>query len=88
MLKFMVCNGFGCQLNNRWLLTTRIIAKGEEELDDGSISPSRRVAPYFGESSLTYEYNSLSGSLILGTKSHSQMAVTEQIELYALDAEV
>ena len=81
------------QLNNRWLLTTRMnLQKGEEELDDGSISPSRHVAPYFGESSLTYEYNSLSGSLIhrfQGTKSHSQMAVTERekIELYALDAE-
>ena len=81
------------QLNNRWLLTTRMnLQKGEEELDDGSISPSRHVAPYFGESSLTYEYNSWSGSLIhrfQGTKSHSQMAVTERekIELYALDAE-
>jgi hemoglobin/transferrin/lactoferrin receptor protein len=81
------------QLNNRWLLTTRMnLQKGEEELDDGSISPSRHVAPYFGESSLTYEYNSWSGSLIhrfQGTKSHSQMAVTERekTELYALDAE-
>lgn len=81
------------QLNNRWLLTTRMnLQKGEEELDDGSISPSRHVAPYFGESSLTYEHNSWSGSLIhrfQGTKSHSQMAVTERekIELYALDAE-
>ena len=53
------------RLNNRWLLTTRMnLQKGEEELDDGSISPSRHVAPYFGESSLTYEYNSWSGSLI------------------------
>ena len=52
MLKFMVCSleFVDAQLNNRWLLTTRMnLQKGEEELDDGSISPSRHVAPYFGE---------------------------------------
>lgn len=81
------------QLSSRWLLTNRInLQKGEEELDNGSSSPSRHAAPYFGENSLSYEYNSWSGSLIhrfQGTKAHSQMAVTERAktELYALDAE-
>ena len=33
--------------------------KGEEELDDGSRSPSRHVAPMFGVTRLTYHYNKL-----------------------------
>ena len=81
------------QLGSRWILTTRMnLQKGEEELDNGAISPSRHAAPYFGESSLSYEHNSWSGTLIhrfQGTKLHSQMAITERgkTELYALNAE-
>ena len=52
------------QLGSRWILTTRMnLQKGEEELDNGAISPSRHAAPYFGESSLNYEHNSWSSDI-------------------------
>jgi hemoglobin/transferrin/lactoferrin receptor protein len=79
------------QIGSRWILTTRMnLQKGEEELDNGDISPSRHAAPFFGESSLSYAHNSWSGSLVYrfqGTKSHSQMAITERekTDLYALN---
>ncbi|MEX2478762.1 MAG: TonB-dependent receptor [Gracilimonas sp.] len=64
--------------------------KGEEELDDGSTSPSRHAAPWFGVTRLMYEKESLNlelNSYYQGAKSHSQLAVSEQgkTEIYALD---
>ena len=79
------------QLGTRWILNTRInLQKGEEELENGSLSPSRHAVPFFGENSLSYEHNSWSVSVIhrfQGEKAHSQMAVTERgkTEIYALD---
>ena len=81
------------QLSTRWILNTRInLQKGEEELDNGSFSPSRHVAPLFGENSLSYEYDRWSVSLVhrfQGAMAFDQMAVTERgkKEIYALDTQ-
>lgn len=64
--------------------------KGEEELDDGSSSPSRHAAPWFGVTRLTYELPNLTlelNSQYQGEKSHIDLSVSEQgkTEIYALD---
>jgi hemoglobin/transferrin/lactoferrin receptor protein len=63
---------------------------GEEELDDGTTSPSRHAAPFFGMSSLRYNENNL--SLMLYTqfsakKEFEDLPQEEQAktELYAID---
>ncbi len=43
--------GFSADLNYQ---------KGEEEIDDGTVSPSRHAAPFFGMSRLTYKHEGLS----------------------------
>ncbi|MBN2892525.1 MAG: TonB-dependent receptor [Bacteroidales bacterium] len=45
--------GFGLSSDFNW-------QKGEEELDDGSVSPSRHAPPWYGVSRLTYNANRLS----------------------------
>lgn len=64
--------------------------KGEEELDDGSSSPSRHAVPWFGVTRLTYELPKLTlelNSQYQGEKSHDDLSVSEQgkTEIYALD---
>lgn len=63
---------------------------GEEELDDGSISPSRHAAPLYGVSRLTYKYDRLSMefyAVYQGEKSFEELAEEEKdkTEIYALD---
>ena len=65
--------------------------EGEEELDNGSVSPSRHAAPFFGVSRLTYRANRL--TLELNTyyqaeRSFEKLAVEERSkdEIYAKDA--
>ncbi|PWN08051.1 TonB-dependent receptor [Rhodohalobacter mucosus] len=63
---------------------------GEEELDDGSISPSRHAAPLFGMSRLRYERNGLMlelNTIYQGKRAHEDLAVSEKgkEEIYALD---
>ncbi|HET8864762.1 MAG TPA: TonB-dependent receptor [Gracilimonas sp.] len=63
--------------------------KGEEELNDGSTSPSRHAAPWFGVTRLTYQKEQLNlelNSYYQGEKSHSELSVSEQdkTEIYAL----
>jgi len=63
---------------------------GEEELDDGSTSPSRHAAPLFGVSRLRYQNSNLTlefNTLYQGEKSHENLAVSEKgkNEIYALD---
>lgn len=63
---------------------------GEEEMDDGSTSPSRHAAPFFGVARLKYDWKSLSlqfYSQFQGRRSHSELSVSEQEkdEIYALD---
>jgi hemoglobin/transferrin/lactoferrin receptor protein len=66
--------------------------KGEEELDDGSVSPSRHAAPWFGTTRLSYD----TGKLLLqfyamyqGEKPHEDMPEEEKskYEIYAADAD-
>ena len=63
---------------------------GEEELDDGSTSPSRHAAPLFGVSRLRYQKNGFTleiNSVYQGEKSHDELPAGEQdkYEIYALD---
>lgn len=67
------------------------LQKGEEELDDGSISASRHAAPIFGMSSLNYKKNKLSMrfyTVYQGEKSFDDLPFSEQgkDEIYAKDA--
>jgi hemoglobin/transferrin/lactoferrin receptor protein len=63
---------------------------GEEELDDGTTSPSRHAAPLFGVSRIKYQNSTLTlefNATYQGEKSHEDLAVSEQgkSEIYALD---
>src|SRR6056297_826664 len=63
---------------------------GEEELDDGTTSPSRHAAPLFGVSRLRYQSSDVTlefNTMYQGEKSHDDLAVSERgkDEIYALD---
>ncbi len=82
-VELVLAEGFGVssQLNYQ---------RGEEELDDGSTSPSRHVAPMFGVTRLTYHYNNLDVQLYAvynAERTADDMPVEEQAktEFYALD---
>ncbi len=65
---------------------------GEEELDDGSLSPSRHAAPWFGVSRIAYVDKKVSLQLCLvyqGEFKHEDLAEEEKAktEIYALDAD-
>ncbi|HRZ41940.1 MAG TPA: TonB-dependent receptor [Bacteroidales bacterium] len=64
--------------------------KGEEELDDGSVSPSRHAAPWFGVTRLTYGSHSLKleiNAQYSGKKTYEELPEEEKAktEIYALD---
>ncbi len=64
--------------------------KGEEELDDGSVSPSRHAAPWFGATRFTYDTGKLLMQLYAmyqGERSHEDMPEEEKskYEIYAAD---
>lgn len=64
--------------------------KGREELDDGSISPSRHAAPWFGNAKLKYKFQHLTmelAAIYSGGFFHDQLAVSERgkTEIYAKD---
>jgi hemoglobin/transferrin/lactoferrin receptor protein len=63
---------------------------GEEELDDGSTSPSRHAGPWFGVSRLSYNAEKLNFQLYAvyqGKRAHEDLAEEEKAktEIYALD---
>jgi hemoglobin/transferrin/lactoferrin receptor protein len=65
--------------------------KGEEELDDGTVSPSRHAPPWFGVTRLIYTADKISLELYAayqGEKKHEDMPEEEKgkTEIYALDA--
>jgi len=65
--------------------------KGEEELDDGTTSPSRHAAPWFGRTRLVYNSNKLTlelSAIYQGERPHEDMPEEEKgkTEIYALDA--
>lgn len=64
--------------------------KGEEELDDGTTSPSRHAAPWFGTSRVSYSKNKLYLQFYAtyqGERKFEDLAKDEQgkTEIYALD---
>jgi hemoglobin/transferrin/lactoferrin receptor protein len=64
---------------------------GEEELDDGSVSPSRHAAPWFGISRITYDISNLIlqfYAVYQGERRHEDMPDEEKnkYEIYAADA--
>lgn len=64
---------------------------GEEELDDGSTSPSRHAAPFFGYSRLSYQLNKLNIHFYAsyqGEKSYEDLPEEERgkDEIYAKDS--
>lgn len=65
--------------------------KGEEELDDGTTSPSRHAAPYFGTTRLTYDNDKILLQLYAvyqGKRKHEDLPEEEKAkyEIYAVDA--
>jgi hemoglobin/transferrin/lactoferrin receptor protein len=59
--------------------------KGEEELDNGSISPSRHAAPFFGNSKFSYESGDLKlqfNCIYNGKKTFEQMPEEEKGKSY------
>jgi hemoglobin/transferrin/lactoferrin receptor protein len=66
--------------------------KGEEEMDDGTVSPSRHVAPWFGVSRLNFERDRLRmrfSVMYSGGVSHENLNPEERDkpEIYATDAD-
>jgi hemoglobin/transferrin/lactoferrin receptor protein len=64
--------------------------KGEEELNDGTVSPSRHAAPFFGVSRLTYHVDKLNLQFYVnyqGQRKFEDLAIQEQgkDEIYAQD---
>lgn len=92
-----VANVFGVQagieikLPQGFLITFDFnVQIGEEELDDGSISPSRHAAPAFGVTRLSYSYQRVSLQVYTqysGEKSFAEMPVSEigKTYMYATD---
>ena len=75
--------GFGFSTDLNW-------QRGEEELDDGTRSPSRHAAPFFGASRLTYRADRLElqlNSQYQGRRSADVLPVEERAkdEIYAKD---
>ena len=65
--------------------------RGTEEMDDGSLSPSRHAAPLFGVSRVRYQTQDLTLELnarYQGERSHEELSVDERgkDEIYAHDA--
>ena len=85
--------GIELKLPSGFELTTDLNwQKGTEEMDDGSSSPARHAAPWFGATSLWFRAENLviqGYSQYSGGLSHDQLAVEEQskTEIYALDAQ-
>ncbi|MBN2747221.1 MAG: TonB-dependent receptor, partial [Bacteroidales bacterium] len=77
-------NGFGFSTDLNY-------QKGEEELDDGSLSPSRHAAPFYGVSRFFYKKEKLHlefYAIYQGERSFDEMPEEEKskTEIYALDA--
>lgn len=73
------------------LLSDLNVQKGEEELDNGEISPSRHAAPMFGVSRLRFNKEQLSleiNSYYQSKRSFEELAIDERSkdEIYAKDA--
>lgn len=84
-IEFKLPSGFGLTSDFNY-------QKGEEELDDGTKSPLRHAAPWFGTSRLTYSVNNLDlqfYAVYSGEKKYEDMPEEEKgkPEIYAIDNE-
>lgn len=83
--------GFELKLGGGFSINSRFNYQlGEEELDDGSVSPSRHAAPWFGISRLKFQKNHLSielNSQYSGEKAFEDMSIEEISKdyMYAID---
>lgn len=83
--------GIEIQLPEHFTFSTRVnYQKGEEELDNGDVSPSRHAAPFFGTSAISYNTSKLKLSLYSryqGEVSYENLAESEKSkdEIYAKD---
>lgn len=78
-------NGFGASSRFNW-------QKGTEEMDDGTQSPLRHAAPWFGVSQVSYSYKKLKLAVSVnysGTVLYQNLNQEERgkAEIYALDAD-
>ena len=92
-----VANVYGLQLGIETNITKGItlssdlnIQRGEEELDDGSVSPSRHAAPLFGATRLNYRSNKITlqaYAMYQGERSADKLSIDERRkdEIYAQD---
>lgn len=88
---------YGIQFGMEWELlkdlsvsTDLNYQEGEEEMDDGSTSPSRHAAPFFGVGRLSYKSGRLTMQTFIqfqGERTHDDLSVEEQgkDEIYAKD---
>lgn len=89
---FGIQAGIEINLSKGWSLSSDFNAQwGEEELDDGSRSPSRQAAPWFGTTRLNYDFARLSLSvygMYSGERTFENMPQEEKgkPEIYAVDA--
>lgn len=77
-------NGLGLSLNYNY-------QKGDEELDDGTVSPLRHAAPWFGDIHISYTRKSFKLDLYtnaMGEIAYEDLPVSEQgkPQLYAIDS--
>ena len=83
--------GVDINLSKGFMLTSKFNYQvGEEEMDDGTLSPSRHAAPWFGVTRLSYTYRKMRlevNAIYQGEKSHADLSVSEQGKTnnYALD---
>ena len=83
--------GIDINLTNGFMLSSKFNYQiGEEEMDDGSLSPSRHAAPWFGVTRFIYKYRKLNLELnaqYQGERTNENLSVTEQgkTDIYALD---
>jgi len=83
--------GIDINLSSGFMLSSKFNYQiGEEEMDDGSLSPSRHAAPWFGVTRFSYTYRKLNlevNAQYQGERTHDNLAVTEQgkTDIYALD---
>lgn len=84
--------GVDINLSKGFMLTSKFNYQvGEEEMDDGTLSPSRHAAPWFGVTRLSYTYRKMRlevNAIYQGEKSHADLSVSEQgkTDIYALDS--
>jgi len=83
--------GIEWRIGRDWRLVSDInFQEGEEENDDGTVSPSRHAAPVFGVTRLSYSGKSFKLQAYLnyqGGRTHEELAIEERskTEIYALD---